>query len=99
MMLNSTYQPPDLRGRVALVAGATRGVGRGTALALGEAGAIHKELDQCFQRRGVFGAGGGELFGHGGRSRFHGGKEQGALGTESLDQRSGDDTGFFGDVN
>ena len=35
----TTYQPPDLRGRVALVAGATRGVGRGTALALGEAGA------------------------------------------------------------
>lgn len=33
------YQPPDLQGRVALVAGATRGVGRGTALALGEAGA------------------------------------------------------------
>jgi NAD(P)-dependent dehydrogenase (short-subunit alcohol dehydrogenase family) len=36
---NSTYRPPDLRGRVALVAGATRGVGRGTALALAEAGA------------------------------------------------------------
>jgi NAD(P)-dependent dehydrogenase (short-subunit alcohol dehydrogenase family) len=34
-----TYQPPDLKGRVALVAGATRGVGRGAALALGEAGA------------------------------------------------------------
>src|SRR5579862_681994 len=33
------YSPPDLRGRVALVAGATRGVGRGMALALGEAGA------------------------------------------------------------
>jgi NAD(P)-dependent dehydrogenase (short-subunit alcohol dehydrogenase family) len=39
-MANSdTYRPPDLKGRVALVAGATRGVGRGTALALGEAGA------------------------------------------------------------
>jgi NAD(P)-dependent dehydrogenase (short-subunit alcohol dehydrogenase family) len=37
---SSSYQPPDLRGKVALVAGATRGVGRGTALALGEAGAI-----------------------------------------------------------
>ena len=36
---NAPYQPPDLKGRVALVAGATRGVGRGTALALGEAGA------------------------------------------------------------
>ena len=35
----SSYSPPDLRGRVALVAGATRGVGRGMALALGEAGA------------------------------------------------------------
>src|SRR5260370_41776220 len=33
-----SYQAPDLHGRVALVAGATRGVGRGTALALGEAG-------------------------------------------------------------
>src|SRR3984957_4677891 len=35
----SEYRPPDLSGRVALVAGATRGVGRGIALALGEAGA------------------------------------------------------------
>ena len=34
-----SYKPPDLKGRVALVAGATRGVGRGAALALGEAGA------------------------------------------------------------
>ena len=39
MTENPVYRPPDLRGRVALVAGATRGVGRGTALALGEAGA------------------------------------------------------------
>jgi NAD(P)-dependent dehydrogenase (short-subunit alcohol dehydrogenase family) len=36
---DSSYHPPDLHGRVALVAGATRGVGRGIALALGEAGA------------------------------------------------------------
>jgi NAD(P)-dependent dehydrogenase (short-subunit alcohol dehydrogenase family) len=36
---SAEYRAPDLRGRVALVAGATRGVGRGTALALGEAGA------------------------------------------------------------
>jgi NAD(P)-dependent dehydrogenase (short-subunit alcohol dehydrogenase family) len=39
MIENPTYRPPDLPGRVALVAGATRGVGRGIALALGEAGA------------------------------------------------------------
>src|SRR5215813_7845626 len=35
----AVYQPSDLKGRIALVAGATRGVGRGVALALGEAGA------------------------------------------------------------
>lgn len=39
MSPNVSYQPPDLRGKVALVAGATRGTGRGIALALGEAGA------------------------------------------------------------
>lgn len=38
-MVTPNYRIPDLSGRVALVAGATRGVGRGTALALGEAGA------------------------------------------------------------
>jgi NAD(P)-dependent dehydrogenase (short-subunit alcohol dehydrogenase family) len=32
------YHPPNLKNSVALVAGATRGVGRGIALALGEAG-------------------------------------------------------------
>ena len=36
---NQSYVAPDLHGRVALVAGATRGAGRGIALALGEAGA------------------------------------------------------------
>jgi NAD(P)-dependent dehydrogenase (short-subunit alcohol dehydrogenase family) len=35
----SSYRPPNLKGRVALVAGATRGAGRGIAMALGEAGA------------------------------------------------------------
>ncbi|HUE44314.1 MAG TPA: SDR family oxidoreductase [Candidatus Sulfotelmatobacter sp.] len=39
MQSSTSYRPPDLHGRVALVAGATRGVGRGIALALGEAGA------------------------------------------------------------
>src|SRR5262249_51245450 len=33
------WRPPDLRGRVAIVAGASRGAGRGIALALGDAGA------------------------------------------------------------
>jgi len=39
MQTPAEYQPPNLKDRVALVAGATRGVGRGIALALGEAGA------------------------------------------------------------
>jgi NAD(P)-dependent dehydrogenase (short-subunit alcohol dehydrogenase family) len=39
MTASSASKPPDLRGKVALVAGATRGTGRGIALALGEAGA------------------------------------------------------------
>ena len=32
--------PPSLSGKVAVVAGATRGAGRGIARALGEAGAV-----------------------------------------------------------
>jgi NAD(P)-dependent dehydrogenase (short-subunit alcohol dehydrogenase family) len=39
MKSNPVYRSPNLRGRVALVAGATRGAGRGIAVALGEAGA------------------------------------------------------------
>ena len=39
MTSNSGYRSANLRGRVALVAGATRGAGRGIAIALGEAGA------------------------------------------------------------
>lgn len=39
MTASPSYRPPDLRGRVALVAGATRGAGRGIARMLGEAGA------------------------------------------------------------
>jgi NAD(P)-dependent dehydrogenase (short-subunit alcohol dehydrogenase family) len=35
----ASYVPPELRGKVALVAGASRGAGRGIAVALGEAGA------------------------------------------------------------
>jgi len=39
MSRSSAYHSPNLRGKIALVAGATRGAGRGIAIALGEAGA------------------------------------------------------------
>jgi NAD(P)-dependent dehydrogenase (short-subunit alcohol dehydrogenase family) len=39
IMATPTYRAPNLKNRVALVAGATRGAGRGIAIALGEAGA------------------------------------------------------------
>lgn len=38
-MTNPEWKPPSLAGRVAVVTGASRGVGRGIALALGDAGA------------------------------------------------------------
>src|SRR5438874_13089774 len=38
-MGTSTWKSPDLSGRVAVVAGATRGAGRGIAVQLGAAGA------------------------------------------------------------
>lgn len=38
-MVNEVWKAPDLGGKVAVVTGASRGVGRGVALALGEAGA------------------------------------------------------------
>ena len=37
--MSASYTPPNLQGKIALVAGATRGTGRGIAVALGEAGA------------------------------------------------------------
>src|SRR5467141_413950 len=37
--MSPSYTPPNMRGTVALVAGASRGAGRGIAVALGEAGA------------------------------------------------------------
>ncbi|WP_024804903.1 SDR family NAD(P)-dependent oxidoreductase [Nocardia sp. BMG51109] len=39
MTTSGNWQPPDLSGRVALVTGASRGVGLGVALALGDCGA------------------------------------------------------------
>src|SRR5438093_4306596 len=37
--MSPSHTPRNMRGKVALVAGATRGAGRGIAIALGEAGA------------------------------------------------------------
>jgi hypothetical protein len=64
-----------------------------------EAGAIGVKLDKSFEGRGVFGADGGELLRDcGGSSAAHG-QEQAALGAEALDERSGDDASFLGDVS
>ena len=82
-------------GQVDLEVGEAVGhrLGRG-----GEAGAIDKAFNQGFERRFESGAGGGELRGHAGRRGFHSGEKQSALGAEALDERGGDDAGFFGDV-
>lgn len=64
----------------------------------GEAGAIHVEFDQGLQRRSMLCTRCGELLDNGGRSSFHSGEEQRALGAEALDERGGNDANFFGDV-
>jgi NAD(P)-dependent dehydrogenase (short-subunit alcohol dehydrogenase family) len=48
-----SYRAPNLKGRVALVAGATRGAGRGIAIALGEAGATVYCTGRSTRRRGA----------------------------------------------
>ena len=54
--MRTTSTRPDLRGRIAVVAGATRGAGRGIAAALGEAGATVI----CTGRSSVTGRGGSD---------------------------------------
>jgi NAD(P)-dependent dehydrogenase (short-subunit alcohol dehydrogenase family) len=53
-----TWSPPDLRGRVAVVTGASRGVGRGVALALGDCGAtvyVTGRSSRAYARAGTAG--------------------------------------------
>ena len=53
-----SWEPPDLRGRVAVVTGASRGVGRGIALALGDCGATVYVTGRSSRARGRDTAGG-----------------------------------------
>jgi NAD(P)-dependent dehydrogenase (short-subunit alcohol dehydrogenase family) len=53
MAPSPTYRPPNLKKRVALVAGATRGAGRGIAVALGEAGATVYCTGRSTRKRGA----------------------------------------------
>jgi NAD(P)-dependent dehydrogenase (short-subunit alcohol dehydrogenase family) len=48
-----TWRAPDLRGRVAVVTGASRGVGRGIALALGDCGATVYVTGRSTRARGT----------------------------------------------
>jgi len=50
-----TWEPPDLRGAVAVVTGASRGVGRGVALALGACGATVYVTARSTRARGETG--------------------------------------------
>ena len=47
----TVHQPQPLRGQVALVAGATRGCGRGIAVELGAAAATVSQVDDVDGRR------------------------------------------------
>ncbi len=52
-MTPTSYKPASLKGRIALVAGATRGAGRGIAVALGEAGATVYCTGRSTKRHGA----------------------------------------------
>ena len=52
-MTPASYKPASLQGRIALVAGATRGAGRGIAVALGEAGATVYCTGRSTKRHGA----------------------------------------------
>jgi len=63
-----------------------------------EGGALDVKLDESFERRFIFGAGGGELLRDGAGGCAAHGQEQATLGAEALDEGSGHDAGFLGDV-